>query len=398
MSVLHNNRTVLALCVLLTLAVSSSPSVAYPPDPENAALLYYQAFLTIPKDEEPADNQLRDYARGKIELNKAVEDYVGSCRGAIGLAVVAAELRQCDWGLRYSEGFDMLLSHLGQIRGLTYILIAEARTQASKGNYELALERCVTTIKMSRHMGDDTLVSFLVGAAVEAMADNCIADLLGQMPADSSVLEQLRVDLATFAKRPLSVARPLDMEREVAAEQMRMDKIGDLMRAIDTKKSEVEVLEEVRKLGGEAFLKKGRDYYTKHMGSVMSILRKGAPYAQTHQQLTELAGKLPKEPGPEKSPEAIFTTAVTPDISRVYGLMIKGRTQANALRAAVDIHISRAKTGQLPNALPSGLPKDLFSGKDFEYKKTKAGFLLRCRSKDLDKDKIQEYEFKVPTR
>ena len=395
MSVVHNNRITIALCVLLTLAVSSSPSVAYPPDPDNAALLYYQAFLTLPEAEEPVDTQLRDYARGKIEPNKAVEDYVGSCRGAIKLAVVASELRQCDWGLRYSEGFDMLLSHLGQTRGLVQILIADARIQASRANYELALERCVTTIKMSRHMGDDTLVSFLVGTAMESMADNCIADLLGQMPADSKVIEELRADLAGFAKRPLSVAKPLDMEREVAAEQMRMDKIGDLMRSLDAKKSEEEVLEEVRKLGGEAFLKKGRDYYRKHMSSVISILRSGAAYGETHQQLTELAGKLPKDPGPEKSPEAMFTTAVTPAISRVYGLMIKGRTQANALRAAVEVYLAKAKTGKLPDSLPSGSPKDLFSGKDFEYKKTKAGFLLRCRGKDLGKDKIQEYEFKV---
>ncbi|MBL7153843.1 MAG: hypothetical protein ISS79_09000 [Phycisphaerae bacterium] len=395
MSVLHNNRIVIALCVLLTLAVSSSPSVAYPPDPENAALLYYQAFLTLPKAEEPVDTQFRDYARGKIELNKAIEDYVGSCRGAIKLAVVASELRQCDWGLRYSEGFDMLLSHLGQTRGLVQVLIADARIQVSKGNRELALERCVTALKMSRHVGNETLVSSLVGTAVEAMAGVCIADLLGQMPANSKLLEQLKAELASQAKKPPSVIRPLEMERKVAAEQMSMDKIGDLMRALDAEKSEEEVLEEVRELGGEAFLKKSRDYYTKHMDSVMSILRRGAPYAKTHQQLTELAGQLPEDPGPEKNPEAMFTTAVTPAISRIYGIMIRGRTQANALRTAVDIHISKAKTGKLPNALPSGLPKDLFSGKDFEYEKTKAGFVLRCRAKDLDKDKTQEYDFKV---
>jgi len=395
MSVLHNNRIVIALCVLLILAVSSSPSVAYPPDPENAALLYYQAFLTVPKGEEPADNQLLKYARGKIGLNKAIEDYVGSCRGAIKLAVVASELRQCDWGLRYSKGFDMLLSHLGQIRGLTRILIAEARIQASKGNYELALERCVTTLRMSRHVGDETLVSSLVGTAVEAMAGDCIADLLGQMPANSKLLEQLKAELASQAKKPPSVTRPLDMERKVAAEQISMEKIGGLMTALDTEKSEEEVLEEVRKLGGEEFLKKSRDYYAKHMDSVMSILRRGAPYAQTHQQLTELAGTLPKDPGPEKNPEAMFTTAVTPAVSRIYGIMIRGRTQANALRAAVEVYKAKAGTGKLPDELPAGSPKDLFSGKDFEYKKTKAGFTLRCRGKDIDKDKVQEYEFKV---
>jgi hypothetical protein len=41
------------------------------------------------------------------------------------------------------------------------------------------------------------------------------------------------------------------------------------------------------------------------------------------------------------------------------------------------------------------LPKDLFSGEDFEYEKKDDGFVLRCRAKDLGKDKIHEYEFKL---
>lgn len=395
MSILRKDRIAMGLCLMFTLAALNLAAPAYPPDPENAALLYYQAFLTVPKDEAPVDNELRDYASGKIELNEAVEDYVGSCRGAIGLAVAASELRQCEWGLQYSKGFDMLLGHLGQSRGLARILIADGRIQVSKGNHELGLERCVAALKMSRHVGDETLISFLVGVAVENMAGDCIGDLLGRMPADVKTLEPLKAELARLAKRSLSAVRSLDIEREVAAEQMRMDKIGDLMRSLDAKKSEEEVLAEVRKLGGEAFLNKSRDYYRKHMSSVISILRSGSSYAQTHQQLTELAGKLPKAPDPEKNPEAMFTTAVAPAVSKIYGNMVRGRTQANALRAAVDIYISMAKTGQLPDTLPSGLPKDLFSGKDFEYKKTKAGFILRCRGKDIDKDKVQEYEFTV---
>jgi len=50
---------------------------------------------------------------------------------------------------------------------------------------------------------------------------------------------------------------------------------------------------------------------------------------------------------------------------------------------------------QLPDELPADLPKDLFGGKDFEYERTKDGFVLRCQGKDLSKDKIYEYEFKV---
>jgi hypothetical protein len=71
------------------------------------------------------------------------------------------------------------------------------------------------------------------------------------------------------------------------------------------------------------------------------------------------------------------------------------KTFSNATKAGVEICIIRAKTGQLPDALPAGLPKDMFSGEDFEYERKDGGFILRCRAKDLQQDKIHEYEFKA---
>ena len=81
---------------------------------------------------------------------------------------------------------------------------------------------------------------------------------------------------------------------------------------------------------------------------------------------------------------------------KLHSLDVRAGTHFNALKAALDIYIIKAKTGRLPNALPAGLPKDLFSGKDFEYAKTKEGFVLSCQGKDLDKDEFDQYEFKVP--
>jgi len=55
----------------------------------------------------------------------------------------------------------------------------------------------------------------------------------------------------------------------------------------------------------------------------------------------------------------------------------------------------KARTGRLPDMLPIGSPKDLFSGKDFRYERKENSFILRCQGKDLDKRKIHEYEFKL---
>ena len=79
----------------------------------------------------------------------------------------------------------------------------------------------------------------------------------------------------------------------------------------------------------------------------------------------------------------------------MYNNETREKTFSNAVRAAIEVYITKAETGQLPETLPTGLPKDLFSGKDFRYEKTADGFTLRCRGKDLDKNETYKYEFKV---
>lgn len=417
MSVLRNNRIrVLLSVLLLTLGVGvwhglpargntakPAPSKvegmavpnSYPPDPDNAALLYYQAFLSCPKADEPLDTQLRDFADGKMALNKEIEDYVESCHSAIKLAIAASELRECDWGLRYSEGFSMILSHLAQMRTLGRILIADARIVASRSEHEEALARCVTVLKISRHVGDDTLISTLVGWALEGTTYGCIQDLLGQMPSDLKALEQLRADLGALSKRPLSLKNSLEIEREVALEQIKMEKVPDLLKDLDPNRSPEESMKLITEYGGEAFLELCRGHYSKFMTAVMSIVESDASYAEARRRITKVFEQVDKDQK-DKKKEAMFTAALVPALSKLYGLMIKATTHANAVRAAVELYIAKGKTGRLPETLPAGLPKDLFSGKDFEYIKTTEGFVLRCQAKDIDKDKIHEYEFKVP--
>jgi hypothetical protein len=74
---------------------------------------------------------------------------------------------------------------------------------------------------------------------------------------------------------------------------------------------------------------------------------------------------------------------------------IRYRAIFNALKAAIEIYLIKAQTGQLPEQLPDGLPKDPYSGRDFEYEITKDGFLLRCRMKAFDGKEKYEFEYKI---
>jgi hypothetical protein len=97
----------------------------------------------------------------------------------------------------------------------------------------------------------------------------------------------------------------------------------------------------------------------------------------------------------KKNPHAVLTGMLMPALNKCLSLDVRIRTHFNAVITALDLYVARAKTGRLPDALPQNALKDLFSGKDFEYEKTAHGFVLRCRGKDLDKDEIYQYEFKV---
>ena len=94
-------------------------------------------------------------------------------------------------------------------------------------------------------------------------------------------------------------------------------------------------------------------------------------------------------------PASEVASAFMPTITRILTLKTRIETHANAIKAGIEILLDRARTGRLADTLPAGLPKDTFSGKDFEYEKTKDGFILRCPGKDLGKNELYQYKFKL---
>jgi hypothetical protein len=71
---------------------------------------------------------------------------------------------------------------------------------------------------------------------------------------------------------------------------------------------------------------------------------------------------------------------------------------AHAVQAAIPVYRVKATTGQLPRELPGGLPKDPYSGEDFEYRVTDEGFSLACRGLAIDwsdDNEPRRFDFRV---
>jgi len=374
--------------VSLAMALVASPVLAYPPDPDNAALLYYQGFLTLVELDEETRDRIRDVARAEVTPDDKVREDISKCIGAIQFAEAAAQVPECNWGVRYSQGFDALMPQLAQVRFLTFVLVADARIRASDGDYKETLERCLMTGIFAHHVGDDTLVSYLVSLSVRAMAYKCIQDILGQATHNEELLGWLKNEFATSPADTLSPAKPLKIELEIVTDLMQMDNIEKLARIL-TDSDEKKMADIINKADKKT-LEQARRLYSERIKSGLTVFSTPMRYEQAHSQLKQSANNF--DPN---DPASAAAGAFIPALARILTLKTRTEAHANALKAAIDIYITRAKTGRLPDALPTGLPKDTFSGKDFRYEKTKDAFVLRCRSKDLDKNEIYEYEFKV---
>lgn len=382
--------------VTLTLLILTSPVLAYPPDPDNAALLYYQSYIAYEKADDTMEDMVSDLSRGKIEPNERIKKYIESCRKAIDLAEAATEIPNCNWGLKYSDGLSIQLAHVAQTRKLVFLITAEARILAAEGDYRQAINRCLTVHKMGKHVGDDTPISFLVSMAIDKMVASHIQDILADMPQDLETLTWLKAKLAEVPFKTPSLRVAMRLEKECFSTEMRVEKRDELL-AMCSGTGEVGDIEKMatQRLaeGDEAFFARNRDYYIKHMNSLDEVLDSSIPYTEVYSRLKQLNEKPVKEI--TENPDATLSALLLPAFGNIYSIEIRTKTISNSVRAAVEIYIIKAKTGKLPDTLPASLLGDLFSGKPFTYEKTADGFILRCRGKDLNKNETYKYEFKV---
>jgi len=384
-----NHWLLVAIAAVLVTSWAASPARAViPPDPDNAALLYYQAFISIADLDKEARDHIGKVATGEAAPNEKTRKYIAECHGAISFADGAKPLQACDWGFRYSQGFEALMPHLAQIRFLAFVLLADARVRAADGDYKGAFERCLQMRTLARHIGDDTLIAYLVGVAVQRVGYERMNDIAALAVKDAEVLRWLQDELATAPNASLSPVTSLKIEMEIAEDLMQVSNRDKLAAAL--KSVENPDIEKFYASADEATLARAKQLYHGHLTSALAILTAAKLYEQAHVELANLIKTVDVN-----EPSYAIAKFITPALGSILSARTLVETCVNATKAGVAICLQRAQTGRLPEALPADMPKDPFSGQDFQYERTRAGFILRCRGKDLAKDKTYEYAFTV---
>ena len=215
-------KAIYCVCVILVLWMIGVHAATLPPDPDNAALLYYQAFLLRPEPDDETSASIDEVIRGG-EPDEKLRQYLNlpDCCETIELAEAAAQLPYCNWGIRFSQGAR--LPQLVHIRPLRFLLYADARVLATDGDYQAAFNRCLTIRRIARHIGDDTMLNYVVSLETDKSALRYIQNILGFIPPDTEILTWLRGRLASVQGAVLSPARALDMDLELIMQSMRND-------------------------------------------------------------------------------------------------------------------------------------------------------------------------------
>ncbi|MHC4575582.1 MAG: hypothetical protein ACYS76_15925, partial [Planctomycetota bacterium] len=284
-----------------------------------------------------------------------------------------------------------------EAREIFRLLVADARILADRGDYELALDRCVSVRKLASHAAEETtLIGYLAGSKIDELANKCIRHILSSPPVDVEALESLKRRLEELEGRFIPLKVSVHGEHEHVARYMTVERVGELVPLLEgfvfaEDQAGLSIARDRILAADEQFCERNRAYWQKHTAAVMAAL--DLPYAEAHPRLKDLADR-PREDF-ETNPDATLTAALAPLVCKAHTYEVQRKACSNALRVAVELYIVAARTSQLPDALPAGLPKDMFSGEDFEYDKKADGFILRCRGKDLLRDEIHEYEFKV---
>ena len=151
--------------------------------PTNAALVYYQHFMTVPEsmlnayvhfNADPDDDDTFGESR------EAAEQAMVDAQEALDTLAWASGLPVCDFGVQYQQGWAALLPHLGKLRNFARVLEADARRHLAAGNHDKAAERLATMFNMSRQLIDrePVLISSLVSIAITSFAHTAVMEMI----------------------------------------------------------------------------------------------------------------------------------------------------------------------------------------------------------------------------
>ncbi|MHC4208987.1 MAG: hypothetical protein ACYSWT_04655 [Planctomycetota bacterium] len=214
-------RSVKSLAVLAAVLAAAGPVAGQAGDARNAAAWYQRSFARLRTIEitEAEWKVIREYRRNPHAAPSAtVRAVLTRVEPVLSAARRGAQQDYNDFALDYSQGYELLLPHLGQLRNVGRLMAADAKVRLHDGGAAAAADQIASMYRMSDHLGDDaTIISSLVGQIIYEAADQVAASGIDRGafgPAESGALRD--------ALKQMEQDDPFSMTGAVETEQVIM--------------------------------------------------------------------------------------------------------------------------------------------------------------------------------
>ena len=402
--------------ILLVILFGSVGYGAVEKVPENAADLYREAIELYQPELEPVE-AIYDLISGENADYRAVEEHIKANRKVIDIALEASKIENCDWGFKpiafdpddpneFANELERQTDIQMEMRRIAFLFLADAKIHAHRSEIEKAIDGVMTGYAVSRDIFSDSMIGYLTIIGLEPRIDNILTEILSEHRLNVMRLNGIKLRLKQHKKSRQSVKNVFDFETQYGlasidnvTEDLVKEQASFLFRIGTGDPNFIEIL----KSDYVKYSDIDRNYYLKHRQKLRETM--DMPYSKAIAAIDKMSDVIVNDAiviGQDGHDVSVNSTALMTQVAaspslwgKCYTLHVRTVTRFNALLAAIEIYKIKAKTGKLPAKLPLGCPKDLFSGEGFVYERTADGFLLRCRGKDLSKDKFHEWEFGV---
>jgi len=388
-----SKKAICSIYVILALWPLVAHAAISTPNPDNAALLYYQAFLLRPEIDDDTFLHFNSVLGG-AQPNEKVREYLNmiETRETLRITEAATKILDCSWGIMHSKGiFHSTLLDIGaKLRQIAFLLEVDARALAFDGDYRAALDRCLSIRGIVHHIADEHDIGHTISMQLHWRAFHCIQHILSSMSVDRDTLTWLQGQISTIQGPPPSPGRALEITLEDAIKFLSThpETLEFLRKGLLENIEDEVIRQEILSLTDEELLERAKESYKKFLSSVNRVIGSDLPYQQKHLLLKELEDEFGNR-------DPIILLYVLTNVAKQNDIYVRNIANYNALRTAIEIYLVKAEIGQLPEMLPAHLPEDPFSGQDFEYEITEEGFVLRCQEKDIGANRVWEYKFVI---
>jgi len=382
MNVSHRQRKRVFISILGLLVLWTWPNAgdALPQDPNNAALLYYQACLKRSLLDAPGELGFVLHGRDPSEKFKGFVNQA-DFQEVIALTNVATEMSRCEWGLRGAFQWRAERSVNTALDSLGNLLAAHARVLAADGQHVSALKAALSMRRFGKHIGDDVYGMWVMSESVDGKAFSVIQYILAKMAPDIEILRWLEDELTRVGQAPqwdpretLADWRDMEARGWLASPDM----FAEWKESLIQRQTDEALRKEMRNLTDAQMLERARTAYDGVIESAVAIIEGDTSYLDKRDQIEQLVADV-RQRIQKGDPIAYMVRAIDLSLEPYYRFHVNHVARVNAVKAALDVYLIKAQTGQLPPSLPNGLPSDPYSGEDFEYEITPEGFSLRCR-------------------